>query len=200
MAKTYQKRDARIRQIAQATLELIAESGLRKFTTKAVAEKVGITDGTIFRHFKNKEDIVLAAMDLLEARMFADGFPEDIDPLARLEAFFRNRAAMLGGQASLGRLMFSEQLVHAAGDAGRQKLSSWRKQNTDFVLSCLDQLHREKRLPKKLKPANLRVIFQGTLLTFAFERSLQDNDDEQLAQHIDESWDTLSYVLTKSTQ
>lgn len=200
MAKTYQKRDARVRQIAQATLELIAESGLRKFTTKAVAEKVGITDGTIFRHFKNKEDIVLAAMDLLEARMFADGFPEDIDPLARLEAFFRNRAAMLGGQASLGRLMFSEQLVHAAGDAGRQKLSSWRKQNTDFVLSCLDQLHREERLPKKLKPANLRVIFQGTLLTFAFERSLQDNDDEQLAQHIDESWDTLSYVLTKSTQ
>ncbi|MBW2211320.1 MAG: TetR/AcrR family transcriptional regulator [Deltaproteobacteria bacterium] len=76
-----------MRQIAEAALVVIAESGLRRFTTKAIAEKVGIADGTIFHHFNNMEEIVLAAMDQLEDKMFAGGFPADPDPLRRLELF-----------------------------------------------------------------------------------------------------------------
>ena len=198
MASSYQKRDARVRQIAGAALELIAESGLRRFTTRAIAEKVGITDGTIFRHFKSKDEIVLAAMELLEEKMEMDAFPSDEDALVRLEKFFRRRAALLGGQSSMGRLMFSEQLVHAAGEAGRAKLGAWRQRNRAFVLSCLQELETQERLPKGTEAQGVLVILQGTLLTFAFERVLQDRQRPDLETQIQHSWQTLARLLAPS--
>ena len=195
MAHQYEPREQRVRQIAQAALELIAEDGLRRFTTKAIAEKVGITDGTIFRHFKNKEEIVIAAMDLLEDAMFAEPFPDDENALDRLEKFFRKRAFLLGGQGSMGRLMFSEQLPQAAGAAGTEKLRSWRARNMAFVGECLNELEASPGLPSGLAIRDCEAVIQGSLLTFAFERTLGDNPESELEQRIERAWQTIRRLL-----
>ena len=98
MARRYQRTDVRRRQIAEAALALIAERGLDGFTTRALGSRVGLTDGTIFRHFDSKAEIVLAALDVLEERMFAV-VPDDPDPLIRLEAMFAHRARFVAGEA-----------------------------------------------------------------------------------------------------
>ncbi len=195
MTQPYESRELRIEQIAEAALTVIAESGLRRFTTNAIAEKVGITDGTIFRHFKNKEEIVLAAMDRLEARMFANGFPKDSDPLVRLENFFRERAALLGGDAFVGQLAFSDQLVHAAGEVGRKKLAGWRKRNMAFVTKCLKELESSDRLPPNTRADSLLVVVQGVLLTFSLERMLVGKEIPRLRARIDSCWQTLAHLL-----
>ena len=195
MAQQYEPRKERVQQIAQAALELIAESGLRSFTTKAIAKKVGITDGTIFRHFKNKEEIVLAAMDLLENTMFSEAFPEDGEPLPRLEAFFRKRAMLLGEQASMGRLLFSEQLSHAAGEEGAAKLKSWRMRNMNFVSQCLRELHELPDWPEGLEVQDVAIVLQGVLLTFAFERSMAVVSAVDLEKRVERSWQTIYRLL-----
>ncbi len=195
MAQQYQRSAVRRQQIADAALEVIAELGLRGFTTQAVAARVGITDGTIFRHFKDKQEIVLAAMNRLEDVMFSEPLPADSDPALRLEKFFRRRAALLGGMAPMGRLMFSEQLAHAAGEAGREKLRNWRQRNLAFVGSCLTELADEGRLRPKLAPRELTRIVQGLLLTFSFERMLADTILPDLDKRIDQSWHTLRALL-----
>jgi AcrR family transcriptional regulator len=195
MAQQYERSAVRRRQIADAALEVIAELGLRGFTTQAVATRVGITDGTIFRHFKNKQEIVLAAMDQLEDVMFSEPLPTDSDPVVRLEEFFRSRAALLGGMAPMGRLMFSEQLVHAAGGAGREKLRTWRQRNLAFVGSCLTELADEGRLQPGMAPRELTRVVQGLLLTFSFERMLAETILPDLDKRIDQSWQTLRALL-----
>ena len=195
MAK-YLHREQRVEQIADAALAVIAESGLRGFTTKAVAERVGITDGTIFRHFKSKQEIVVAAMERLEERMFAGGFPTEPDPLDRLEVFFLRRATMLGGADPIGRLMFSEQLVHAAGAKGRETLNAWREKNMRFVLECMKNLQDQGRLRPGLKPKEAARLFQGLLLTFAFERSLLGREQSNLAARAAEAFAALTVSLT----
>ena len=127
--------------------------------------------------------------------MFAEGFPADVDPLIRLETFFRARACLLGAQASMGRLMFSEQLIHAAGEAGREKLVAWRRRNLAFVVSCLQELQDAGQLPPGLEVSSLRVIVQGALLSFAFERLLNDHDSPDLERHVESCWQTLSSLL-----
>ncbi len=195
MAQQYEPRKDRVQQIAQAALELIAESGLRSFTTKAIAKKVGITDGTIFRHFKNKEEIVLAAMDLLENTMFKEAFPEHGEPIQRLELFFRRRAILLGEQASIGRLLFSEQLSHAAGEEGAIKLKSWRTRNMLFVSRCLNELREMPDWPAGLEVRDVAVVIQGILLTFAFERSMGVASDSELEKRVGRSWMTICRLL-----
>lgn len=195
MAQQYVHREHRIEQIAEAALAVIAESGLRGFTTKAIAERVGITDGTIFRHFKSKSEIVLAAIDLLEDRMFAGGFPDDDDPLDRLEAFFVRRATMLGGEDPVGRLMFSEQLVHAAGVRGRNKLNEWRKKNMSFVIGSMAELLEQGRLRDGLAPAQAARLLQGLLLTFAFERAQGAAELGDLAAGVSAAFASLKTAL-----
>ena len=134
-----QPTEERRRQIADAALKVIAERGLGRFTTQAIAAEIGVTDATLFRHFASKEDIVLAALDRVEERLFAGFPPEDPDPLVRLERFFRFRASLVAANPVIARLAFSEELPHAAGPRGAQQVESWKQRSLDFIVSCVDE-------------------------------------------------------------
>ncbi len=200
MAKQYQPTDVRRVQIAEAALELIAEQGLDGFTTRAIASKVGITDGTIFRHFANKAEIVLAALDVLEERMFSV-MPDCPDPLERLAQMFRHRAKFVAGEGLFGRLVFSEQLIHAAGEAARAKVQSWQRRNFAFITQALSELAAAGRLRVDRKPKQLLPIVQGMVLTFAFERVVHGPlAPSQLRARIKERWDTFCALMIKGTK
>ena len=47
--------------LRNAAVELIAERGFRGATTKLIAERAGVNEVTLFRHFGNKYGLVLAA-------------------------------------------------------------------------------------------------------------------------------------------
>lgn len=159
-----QPTEARRQQIADAALKVIAEQGLGRFTTQAIAAEVGITDGTLFRHFASKEDIVLAALDRVEARLFEGFPPDDADPLVRLESFFRFRAALVGENPVIARLAFSEELPHAAGERGARQVQGWKDRSLDFVVACVEQAAEEGRIPRGLPAREVGVMVLGTLI------------------------------------
>lgn len=49
-------------EILAATLEILAGAGLHAWTTAAVAERIGVSEATIFRHFESKEEILTEAV------------------------------------------------------------------------------------------------------------------------------------------
>jgi len=49
-------------QIVTATRKLIEHRGIAHITTKQIAQAAGCAEGTIFRHFERKEDLLLAAV------------------------------------------------------------------------------------------------------------------------------------------
>ncbi len=159
-----QPTEERRRQIADAALKVIAEHGLGRFTTQAIAAEVGITDGTLFRHFASKEEIVLAALDRVEERLFEGFPPEDPDPLVRLERFFRFRAALVGASPVIARLAFSEELPHAAGPRGAEQVRRWKDRSLDFVVACLEEAAAQGRVPKGLPVREVGVMILGSLI------------------------------------
>jgi AcrR family transcriptional regulator len=159
-----QPTEERRRQIADAALKIIAERGLGRFTTQAIAAEIGVTDGTLFRHFASKEDIVLAALDRVEERLFEGFPPEDPDPLVRLERFFRFRASLVGANPVIARLAFSEELPHAAGPRGAQQVESWKQRSLDFIVSCVDEAAAQGRIPRGLPVREVGVMVLGTLI------------------------------------
>lgn len=193
----YESTETRRRQIAEAALHVIAEGGLRQFTTRAIALRVGITDGTIFRHFADKQEVVHAALDLLEEEMFGQDHP-DLPPLERFEDFFKRRAKAMGARGSYGRLLFSEQMVHVAGETGRKRISGWRARNVAIVAGCLRELHQAGRLATPLPPEALLPLVQGVLLTFALHANLAgDAPDPTLDARVDQAWNTLRTLIVR---
>lgn len=159
--------EERRQQIADAALKVIAERGLGRFTTQAIAAEVGITDGSLFRHFANKEEIVLAALDRVEELLFEGFPPADPDPLQRLQRFFRQRAALVAARPVIASLAFSDQLRLAAGDRGAQQVESWKQRSLEFIVGCIEEAEAAGKLPRGLPARELALIVFGTLMALA---------------------------------
>ncbi len=195
MPRHYEQTETRRRQVAMAALETIAEDGVARFTTKAVAGRVGISDGTLFRHFGSKAEIVLEAMDVLEIEIDA-GLADTGDLRADLEAFFRHRASFVGAQGSVGRLIFSGELVHLAGEPGRERVERWRRKSMKYLLGRLGSLRAAGALTPNLDEAAMSMLVQGCLLTFAMRASLgRPQAEHELQARIQHAWNTLHTVL-----
>ena len=61
---------ARKDQIVKATLRLVAEYGLVGASMSRIAEKVGISNAALYRHFASRENILIGAHDSLMERVF----------------------------------------------------------------------------------------------------------------------------------
>ena len=53
----------RRRQILAVAMELFAERGFRGTTTRQIAERAGVNEAILFRHFRSKEDLYWAILD-----------------------------------------------------------------------------------------------------------------------------------------
>lgn len=54
-------------QIIQSAIELIAEKSIQQLTIKNLSQKLGITEGAIYRHFPGKFDILLGILSIFQA-------------------------------------------------------------------------------------------------------------------------------------
>src|SRR5213593_1147418 len=57
--KRVQNKENTKRAILRAALQLFAEKGFYRTTTKAISRKAGIAEGTLFNYFQTKEDLAL---------------------------------------------------------------------------------------------------------------------------------------------
>ena len=58
--------EIRQEEIRKALLQIIDSEGLHNLSTRKVAEKVGMTEGALFRHFKSKRDMIISIIDGVE--------------------------------------------------------------------------------------------------------------------------------------
>ena len=56
-------RAARRRQILEATIRVVAQHGVRGASTARIAREAGIAEGTLYRHFESRSEIIFAAVE-----------------------------------------------------------------------------------------------------------------------------------------
>ncbi|MBK9074584.1 MAG: TetR/AcrR family transcriptional regulator [Flavobacteriales bacterium] len=78
-------------EIMEAAGQLMTESGYAALTTKRLAERMGFSEPALYRHFKNKEEILLTMLHYLAASMeerLTEVTACVSDPSERVEAMF----------------------------------------------------------------------------------------------------------------
>lgn len=160
--------EERRREIADAAIKIIGDRGLREFTTAQLAKEVGIADGTIFRHFADKQEIVMAAVERLGEILRETMPPPTGDALSRLEEFFLQRVHMVATQPGIQSLLFSDQLVHAAGPEAAARLVAMRQRSRDYLRECLAEARGAGLLREGLDLDALIIILNGAVLSFVF--------------------------------
>jgi TetR/AcrR family fatty acid metabolism transcriptional regulator len=75
--------------ILDAAVEVIAENGYFQSPVSKIAARAGVADGTIYLYFKNKDDVLRAAIDRM-MQGFYNGVEQEFkrvtDPVGQLEA------------------------------------------------------------------------------------------------------------------
>jgi len=61
-------KSVRRQEIAEAALHIMAEEGYRGTSVARIAKAVGISNSSLYQHFRNREDVLLAAGELLGER------------------------------------------------------------------------------------------------------------------------------------
>ena len=177
-------------EIADAAIKILGERGLPGFTAAQLAEEVGIKDGTIFRHVKDKHEIMLAVVERLGERLLSSAPRDDKDPMKRLEAFVSSRIQAVASKPGILSLIFSDQLVHALGEEGGRYVAGFRNRGREFLRSCLREAAEKKQIPSDTDIESATLLINGLVIgiLFAAKDGALAAPIEQVA---DKAWKTL---------
>lgn len=95
----------------QAVVELAAEQNPADITTTAIADRMGLTQGALFRHFPSKDAILEATIAWVSERLLArvDKAAEGAaSPAAALEAMFTAHIDFVSKHPGVPRMLFGE--------------------------------------------------------------------------------------------
>ena len=99
-------------EILDRAIELIRESGLSGLTMKKVAERVGFTEPAIYRHFPNKQALLLGVADRLGS-LFLGPVREidarsDLSPIERIERMVAHHIGLICDTDGIPILLIAE--------------------------------------------------------------------------------------------
>lgn len=176
--------DERQREIVNTVIALAYKQGPDTITTQAIADRIGITQGAIFRHFPDKESIWLAVFDWLSKSLGAaltTAIAGVDSPLAKIERMFIAHVAFIAAHPGVARIMFHE--LQYPGDTPvraqvRTLISAYRKR----LASLFTQAKAHNELPADLNVTLAPVLFIGAVQGLVIQASLAGNETEMVEQ------------------
>lgn len=125
----------------QAALEVAAEQGVSRITAQSIADRVGIAQPTVFRHFSSVDAIFEAVLDSIHGAMVANLAPVFADqspPDRRLKHLIARQLRFIAARRGMPRLLFSERL-HLDNPRLRERLLKVMGQFGEHVAKLLDE-------------------------------------------------------------
>ena len=181
--------EVRRQQIAEAALSLVADRGLGRLSVAAVARRVGLVPSGIYRHFKSKDEIVLAVLDRIEARMLANvqaACDESPDPLQRLRSLLMRHIRMIREGRAVPRIIFSDDL-----QSGHPERKVRVQHVVDGYLRQIGQFVREGqeqgKVRPELDPGTVALLFLGMIVPAGILWHLTDGGFD-VTKHAERAW------------
>lgn len=107
--------------IIQAAVEMFAEKGFSATSTSEIAQKAGVAEGTIFRHYKTKKDLLISIVAPIMSKLVAPFVLRDFHKVLDseyerfedfLRAVMRNRLEFVVKNAPIIKIMLHEIPFH----------------------------------------------------------------------------------------
>jgi AcrR family transcriptional regulator len=189
MAKKRLGTEIRQDQIAEAALDIVRNDGIRALNVAAVAEKVGIVPSAVYRHFKNKSQIVSAVLQLIQTRLNANfqGVVQlDLEPVEKLHLLLDRHIELISNNNAIPRIIFSEDVLGGMPEKQHQ-LYGIIQDVIQNVSAIVIEGQGKGSIRKDLPPENIAVSFIGMIQPAAIIWTLS-NGEFDLARHSQKAW------------
>lgn len=150
--------------LQQASARLFKEKGYAKTTVRDIAAEVGIQSGSIFHHFKNKEEILLAIMSDTILRVLTDMYTalaSTDDVMKKLQHLILLELKAIHGEQFVGfSLLVSE--WRALSDDNQQQILKLREFYENLWREILTLAHKQGKV--NTQALYLRGFIRGALI------------------------------------
>ena len=155
--------EIRREQIVEAALQVLGSRGIQQLNVAEIAQRVGLVPSAIYRHFKGKDEILDAVVELIGQRL-----PANVDAvrrefrgsLDRLEHLLQRHVRLILNNQAIPRIMMSDEM--AAGDPERK---SRIYHTIRAYLESVGQIVREGQEAGEIRadtdPETIAMLFVG---------------------------------------
>ena len=188
---------ARQIEIINAATELINQGGIQQLTTKALAEKMGFSEPAIYRHFKNKTDILSSLLNYfgmgLKTKMteLIQSEAKGIEKLKQIIDFqfehFSNHPAIVMVIFAETSFQYEEKLSIAVHNILINK--------KERVVSIIQQGQKDSSIRSDVDQNQLASVFMGSM-RFTILQWRLNNYSNDLNREGELLWETLEKLIS----
>lgn len=157
--------DERREVTVETVVELAGEQNPSEITTAAIAKRMGVTQGALFRHFPNKEAILTSVMEWVSKRLLAridKAISKNPSPMAALEAMFMAHVEFVCKHPGVPRMLFGE--LQGAKDSAPKRMVQLMIEGYSVKLKALlDEGINSGELDPELDTQSAALLFIGTI-------------------------------------
>ncbi len=149
----------------EAVVELAAEHNPSDITTAAIAKRMNVTQGALFRHFPSKEAIWQAVMEWVAERLLerVDKAAERAEtPLQALEAMFMAHIEFVSAYPGVPRMLFGE-LQHARESAPKRMARTLLQKYGERLERLIEEGKAAGQIGRDVDNAAARQLFIGAV-------------------------------------
>ena len=165
--------------IVDAVLDLSSERDPAEITTAAIAERMGVTQGALFRHFPNKEAVWSAALDRVAGMMLSaveGSMKRSASPLAGLERAFMATVRFAAAHPGAPRLLLSE--LRRGGNGGASLVArSMMQRYTSLLRGLIEEGIRLGEIRADVQPDAAAHYLVGAAQGLAIQSLIGGNAD-----------------------
>lgn len=174
----------RQREIVTTVVALARERGPDAITSQAIADRMGVTQGAVFRHYRDKEAIWLAVFAWVRESLgvaITVAIDKANSPLAKIEAAFAAHVAFIAANPGVARILFHE--LQYPGDSPvranvRQMITAYRT----TLARLFTQAKSAGELAADLDTTLAPILFIGAVQGLVIESSLAGGSDAAMVK------------------
>jgi len=181
--------------IIRAAIEIFSEKGYSGSSTSEIASKAGVAEGTIFRHYKTKKDLLLSIVAPMMLNLMAPMLMREFAKVVNapygsfeefLKAVIRNRLEFVRGHLPLVKILLQEIPFH---DDLRQSFKDIvAKHAMDHVVRAVEHFQRQGAIVDVPPRTAIRFVIAnvfGLIMTMLFLLPELDwNEEEEIERTI----------------
>lgn len=165
-----------------AVIELAAQQNPSQITTAAIAKHMSVTQGSLFRHFANKEAILESVMNWVAKRLLAridKAMFEQETALAALHAAFMTHITFISEHPGVPRLLFAE-LQRKENTAPKKLVNALLGQYQQRLQQTLEHGKQKQEFAPELDVEAAAMLFIGSIQGLVVQSIVLGNSDTLL--------------------
>lgn len=185
-------------EIINASTTLIAKKGIQGFTIKNLADKIGISEPALYRHFKNKTEILLNILTYFKQNMEAllnKNITKDLSNINKIKFFFTGHFAKIVENPTMAAIIFSENIFQNENILSQEIISMMQSKQKKLKKIIING-QKNGEIRSDIDKNELVIIILGTLRLLVKKWYLTEYSTD-LIKEGNKSWNSIQKIIKK---